>query len=58
MVQPEGPHDNIIRRMQIAGWITKATDTHTEYAILTAFPRQQWTCLNVTLHVHCLSCYN
>jgi len=22
--------------------ITKATDTHTEYVILTAFPRQQW----------------
>jgi hypothetical protein len=34
--------DNIIRRMRFACWITKATDTHSEYAILTAFPRQQW----------------
>ena len=30
--------DNIIRR--IACWITKATDTHSEYVILTAFPGQ------------------
>jgi hypothetical protein len=32
---------NIIRRMLIACWITKATDTHSEYVILIAFPRQQ-----------------
>ena len=29
-------------RMRIACWITKATDTHSEYVILTAFPQQQW----------------
>jgi len=23
-------------------WITKATNTHSEYVILIAFPRQQW----------------
>jgi hypothetical protein len=34
--------DNIIRRMRFACWITKATDTHSDYVILTAFPRQQW----------------
>jgi hypothetical protein len=34
--------DNIKRRMRAACWITKATDTHSEYAILIAFPRQQW----------------
>jgi hypothetical protein len=34
--------DNIIRRMRVACWITKATDTHTKYVILIAFPRQQW----------------
>jgi hypothetical protein len=34
--------DNIIRRMRFACWITKATDTHSEYVILIAFPRQQW----------------
>jgi hypothetical protein len=34
--------DNIIRRMRIACWISNATDTHSEYVILIAFPRQQW----------------
>jgi hypothetical protein len=34
--------DNIIRRMRIACWITNATDTHSQYVILTAFPPQQW----------------
>jgi hypothetical protein len=33
---------NIIGRMCFACWITKATDTHSEYVILIAFPRQQW----------------
>jgi hypothetical protein len=33
--------DNIIRRMRFTCWITKATDTHTEYVMLIAFPRQQ-----------------
>jgi hypothetical protein len=28
--------DNISRRMRIAFWITKVTDTHSEYVILTA----------------------
>jgi hypothetical protein len=31
-----------IWRMRIACCITKATDTHSEYAILIAFPLQQW----------------
>jgi hypothetical protein len=30
-----------IRRMRIACWMTKATDTRSEYLTLTAFPRQQ-----------------
>ena len=34
--------DNIIRRVPTASWITKATNTHLEYVILTAVPRQQW----------------
>jgi hypothetical protein len=29
--------------MRIARWITKATDTHSEYVILIAFPLQQWS---------------
>jgi hypothetical protein len=34
--------DNITRRMRFTCWITKATDTHSEYVTLTAFPQQQW----------------
>jgi hypothetical protein len=33
---------NIIWRMRLAHWITKATDTHSEYVIHIAFPRQHW----------------
>jgi hypothetical protein len=29
-------------RMRIACWITKATDTHSEYVIFIAFTRQKW----------------
>jgi hypothetical protein len=39
-----------IRRMRIACWITKATNTHSEYVIFIAFLLQQW------LHEHCLPC--
>jgi hypothetical protein len=31
-----------IRGMHMACWITKATKTHPEYVILTAFPQQQY----------------
>jgi hypothetical protein len=34
--------DDTIRRMRCACWITKATDTYSEYVILIAFPRQKW----------------
>jgi hypothetical protein len=50
--------DNIIRRMSFACWVTKATDTRSEYVILIDFPKQQLlreTHLNVTLHVECVS---
>ena len=30
------------RRMRFACWKTKATDTHSEYVILSAFPLQKW----------------
>ena len=30
------------RRMRIVCWIPKATNTHSQYVILTAFPLQQW----------------
>jgi hypothetical protein len=31
-----------IWRMRIARWIINATDTHSEYVILIAFPQQHW----------------
>jgi hypothetical protein len=34
--------DDIIQRMRFACWITKATDTRSEYVIGIAFPQQQW----------------
>jgi len=40
-VQPDRPQKTIWR-MRTACWIPKATNTHSEYAILAAFPRQQW----------------
>jgi len=47
--------DDIIRRMRFACWINKATNTHSEYVIFPAFPRQQWLrecALVLGLYVH------
>ena len=47
-------------RMRISCWITKATNTSSEYVIFIAFPLQQWLQERVSLlplHVYCsLSC--
>ena len=40
MVEPGRPQIRI-RRVRFACWITKATDAHSEYVILTASPRKQ-----------------
>jgi hypothetical protein len=48
--------DNKIRRMRFACWITKATDTHSEYVLLIATVDTR-TPLSVTLYLHCLSSY-
>jgi hypothetical protein len=42
VVEPDRSQMTITWRMRIACSITKATDTHSEYLILIAFPRQQW----------------
>jgi len=34
---------SIIQCMCFASWITKATDTHSEYVRLLAFAQQQWS---------------
>ena len=33
--------DYVMRRICFAGWITEATNTHSEYVILIALPLQQ-----------------
>ena len=38
----QATYDNNKRRMRTACWITKATDTHSEYVIVFAFLRQRW----------------
>jgi len=40
-LQPDTPQMTIWR-MRIALWIPKATNTHSEYVIVTDFPLQQW----------------
>ena len=42
IVDPDRPQMIIVRRMRLACWITKATDTHSEYVILVAYVRQHW----------------
>ena len=32
----------IICPLRVIRWVPKATDTHSQYVILTVFPRQQW----------------
>jgi len=47
------------RFMCTACWITKATDTHSEYIIIVADLQQQWLRKRASvlcLHLHCLSC--
>ena len=41
MVERDRPQMTLWR-MRITGWIPKATDTHSEYVIIIAFPWQQW----------------
>ena len=44
--------------MRIACWVTKATNTHSEYVIFIAFPLQQWLHQQASIlrytHVACL----
>ena len=60
MVEPDRPQMTIWR-MRIACCIIKATDTHTEYVIFTAFPLLQWLKERVSVlrytYKDCLVCY-
>jgi len=52
--------ENKIRRMGFAYWITKATNTHSEYVVLIAFPRQQCSRerASMRLYVHFMHSIN
>jgi hypothetical protein len=39
----EPTDDSIIWGMRFASWIHKATDIHSEYVIIIAFPLQRWS---------------
>jgi hypothetical protein len=48
---------NIMRRLRFSCWVTKPTETHSEYVLLTAFPRQRWfreRALLLPLYLHTL----
>ena len=52
--------DKIIRRMRIACWIPKATNTHSQYVTLIAFPLQQLLHERASMlryTYNCLFCY-
>ena len=49
---------SIIRRVRVAYWIPKATNTLSVYVILISSPRQQWLrerASMLRLYLHCLS---
>ena len=56
----QATRDNTIWRMRIACWIPKATNTHSQYVTLIAFPLQQWLHERASLlrhtYVACLVC--
>jgi hypothetical protein len=45
----QAAENNIICRVRFACWINKATDTHSEYVILIAFPEQQWLHVSISM---------
>jgi hypothetical protein len=49
--------DNIIRRMRVACWITKAIDTYSGQVILIAFAAQQWICERASVLRHTYPAY-
>jgi len=49
--------DNIVRRMRVACWITKATDTHSGQVILIVFAVQQWLCERASVLRHTYLAY-
>ena len=55
-----GRQQMTIWRMRVVCWIPKATDTHSEYVTLIAFPRQQYLDEDASLlgytYIDCIVC--
>jgi hypothetical protein len=45
--------NNIVRLMRIVYWIHKATNTHSQYVIIIAFPQQHLSVVLNQFHVIC-----
>jgi hypothetical protein len=49
--------DTILQRMRFACWMTKATNIHSEYVILIAFPWQKRLCEQASMICYkCMAC--
>jgi len=55
-VAKQATDHTVLQIMRIACWIPRATNTHLEYAILFAFPLQQWLHERVTLYIQYSAC--
>jgi len=53
IIEPDRPQMTIWR-VRIAGWIPKATNTHSQYVILIAFPLQHWASMLRYTYIGCL----
>ena len=53
-LEPDTGHRMTIWRMRIACWIHKATNTHSEYVMLIAFPIRQWLYGRVSTYIACV----
>jgi hypothetical protein len=58
----EATDDTVTQLMRFACLITKATNTHSEYIILIAFPQQQWLRERASMlryaYIACLVCFS
>jgi len=49
--------DNIMRRVHSAYWLISATNTHSDYVILIAFPLLQWLRERASILLYtCIAC--
>jgi hypothetical protein len=51
----QATEDTVTQRMRFSCWLTKATNTHSEYEIFNAFPWQQWL-IESNASILCYTC--